>query len=234
MIKKISLLFALFALLTTSCLERSGSKSAAGGSDNLKAVVKEVVQTSSYTYLRVDKSKQEQWIAIPKQDIKEGAVIYYEDGLEMNNFESPELHRVFETVYFVSEISDQPIKKSVAGGMQGTTPQKPMISKQNIKIDQPEGGISIGELFAKREAYSGKIVKVRGQVTKVNAQIMGRNWVHLQDGTSSGENFDLTVTTDHVPQVGDVVTYSGVLSLDKDFGAGYFYPLIIEEAVALK
>jgi hypothetical protein len=185
----------------------------------------------------VEKNEQEQWIAIGKADYVKGDVVYYEEGLEMTNFESPELHRTFESVYFVQEISDQPIEHNNPGGMEGglhgSTPQKPVISKLDIKIDQPQGGTSIGDLYAKRSSYGGKMITVKGQVSKVNKGIMGRNWVHIQDGTSDSENFDLTITTGDAPEPGDIVTYSGVLSLDKDFGAGYSYALIVEDAVVL-
>jgi hypothetical protein len=245
MIKKISLLVTILAIFMTSC--QFGTNSGDAGNEDQKATVKEVIQTSAYTYLRVKKGRQEQWIAVNKADIAEGAVVYYEEGMEMKNFKSTELGRTFESVYFVQAISDQPIKQGMPGGMQGNPhggnmgggmmgdqPQKPVISRLEIQVDQVEGGTAIGDLFAKRKDYEGKMVTVRGQVTKVNTGIMGRNWVHLQDGTADGENFDLTLTTAHNPEVGQVVTFSGILSLDKDFGAGYFYEIILENAEPVK
>lgn len=240
MIKNFYLIVTLLALIMTSCME--GNKSGDAGSDNQKAVVKEVIQTSSYTYLRVDKNNEEQWIAVDKMDAGEGDIVYYEEEMEMKNFKSPELGRTFESVYFIAEISNQPIKHDMPGGvhggmggdMQGTQPQKPVLSKLDIMIEQPEGGTTIANLYAKRDKYGGKMVTVRGQVTKVNESIMGTNWVHLQDGTADGDNFDLTITTQDAHDVGEVVTYSGILSLDKDFGAGYFYALIVEDAVVLE
>lgn len=197
---------------------------------NQKALVKEVIQTSAYTYLRLDNNNEEVWIAITKQDIKEGSTVYYKEGLKMENFTSPELQRTFEAVYFVQEISDQPIKAKMLEEVVGTEPKKPVLSKLDITIEQPAGGISIGELYAKRNEYAGKKVIVKGQVTKVNIAIMERNWIHLQDGTSEGKDFDLTITTIHEPKVGDVVTYTGLLVLNKDFGSGYSYELLLEDA----
>jgi hypothetical protein len=103
-------------------------------------------------------------------------------------------------------------------------------TKTDIKVEKAEGGISIGELFAGKESYSGKTVKVRGEVTKVNLGIMGRNWIHIQDGTADGNNYDLTITTDREASVGDVVTFEGTVTVNKDFGSGYSYEVIIEEA----
>lgn len=96
----------------------------------------------------------------------------------------------------------------------------------------PAGGLSIAETWAKRASLSGKTVTVRGTVVKVNNSIMGFNWFHLQDGSGKagdGTN-DLTVTTDAVVKVGDVVTVSGTLATKKDFGAGYSYEAILEKA----
>ena len=97
-----------------------------------------------------------------------------------------------------------------------------------VKVDLAEGAIPIAELMNNRGQYEGKLVKVTGKCVKVNSEIMGRNWVHLQDG--SGENFDLTITTDENIEVGSVVTVEGTIALNKDFGAGYRYEVIMEEA----
>jgi hypothetical protein len=156
----------------------------------------------------------------------------------MTNFKSPELGRTFDKVLFVMEISDKPIThdkpEAMGGEDMGTQPVKPELTRLEVRVEQPEGGVSIGQLYANRAEYNGKVVKVRGQVTKVNAGIMGTNWIHLQDGTGDGENFDLTITADDEPAVGSVVTYSGTLALEKDFGYGYFYSLILENAQVVK
>lgn len=204
--------------------------------DPQRAQVLEVIQTTSYTYLRVDRNRQEEWIAIDKAELKTGDIIYYADGLEMLDFESPELNRTFDRILFVSRISDQPItaQEDPHAGMMGDQPQRPVLTRLDITIDRPEGSASIAELYSKRDGFNGKTVMVKGQVTKVNSGIMGRNWVHIQDGTADGDNFDLTITTDDEPAVGDIVTFSGTLNLDRDFGAGYTYELILEDAKPLR
>ncbi len=231
MLKKINLFIMLIAMLTTSCQEsNSFAISDQSVNEDQKAIVKEVIQTTSYTYLRVEKNNEDLWLAVIKQDFTEGAVIYYTGGLKMTNFESPELKRTFETVYFVQNISNSPIEMNSSMNMPDSHSKKAPLKKLDIQISQPEGAVSIGELYEKRETYSGKLVKVRGQVTKVNTSIMGKNWIHIQDGTSSGESFDLTLTTDQQPKEGDIITYSGIINLDKDFGMGYFFAVILEEA----
>lgn len=193
------------------------------------AVVQEVIQASSYTYLKVKEAESDYWIAITKRQIEPGTTISFADALEMNNFESKDLQRTFETIYFVSRI--------VAGGssesqqsMSMTHRMKPELEKKEVSVEPAEGGVSIGELFANRDSYADKTVLVKGQVTKVNRAIMDRNWVHLQDGTGDSDNFDLTVTTTDDVEVGDVATFEGKITLKKDFGVGYFYELIMEEA----
>jgi len=82
--------------------------------------------------------------------------------------------------------------------------------------------------------YEGKEFEIRGIVTKVNKEIMGKNWVHLQDGTSKDGAFDLTITTQDLPKINDEVTFKGTVTLEKDFGAGYYYDVIMEDANQVK
>ena len=112
-------------------------------------------------------------------------------------------------------------------------PRRPSIEKQDIKVEPAEGGISIAEIFGQPGKYENKTIKIRGKVTKINNGIMGRNWVHLQDGTDSDGKYDLTVTTNDNVNEGEVVTFQGRVALNKDFGAGYNYDVIIEEAKTL-
>ena len=192
-------------------------------------VVQEVVQATSYTYLKVKETDSEFWIAITKREIEAGATISFAGGLEMKNFESKDLQRTFETIYFVDRI--------VGGGVPATQqsmsmprPVKPELEKKEISIEPAAGGITIGELFTNRDSYGDKTVLIKGQVTKVNRAIMDRNWVHLQDGTGDSGGFDLTVTTDEEVNVGDVVTFEGKITLNKDFGSGYSYEVLMEQA----
>jgi hypothetical protein len=240
--KNLSLAAMIMAFALISCNQGMKSGKVTEAENNpQRADVLEVLNGSSYTYLRVKRISQEEWIAISLSDIKAGDVIYYEGGLEMNNFESKELQRTFERIYFVSYISDKPLvdEEGIPGEdphapVMGSEPQKPVLSRQSVQVDRPAGSVSIAELYSKRDNFSGKTVMVKGQVTKVNTGIMGRNWVHIQDGTADGDNFDLTITTDDEPTVGEIVTYSGVLNLNRDFGAGYTYALILEDAMPLR
>jgi membrane protein implicated in regulation of membrane protease activity len=192
--------------------------------------VQEVIQANAYTYLSVKEQDDVYWVAITKRDMKVGEKVSFAGALEMKNFTSKDLQRTFESIYFVSEISaespasppEMPVKPSHQG--------KVTAERLDVAIDPAEGGISIGELFANRESYAGKAVLIRGQVTKVNRAIMGKNWVHLQDGTSAAGNYDLTITTHDEAAPGEVVTFEGTIVLNKDFGSGYAYEILMEEA----
>ena len=98
-------------------------------------------------------------------------------------------------------------------------------------ITVAEGGQTVGDVYAKKAELNGKPVKVRGKVVKFSPQIMGKNWIHIQDGTGETGANDLTVTTSSMADTGDTVLISGMLSVDKDFGYGYAYEVIVEDAV---
>ncbi len=190
--------------------------------------VEEVIQVTSYSYLRVKENDKEYWMAVTKGNFETGQVLTYDRAMEMKNFASSELSKTFETIYFVDNLE----QKLGVGSM--TQPQKPVIEKENISLEPIKGGITIAQLYSNINSYNGKTVKVRGKVIKINTGIMDKNWIHLQDGTNSGDNFDLTITTNDLANIGDVVTFEGKIAADKDFGYGYAYKLIMENAKALK
>ena len=97
-------------------------------------------------------------------------------------------------------------------------------------IKKAAGGKTIAEIFDGKAALGGQSVKVRGKVVKYSANILGKNWLHIRDGTGSEGSNDLVVTTAADAKAGDRVVVSGAVSLNKDFGAGYKYAVIIEDA----
>jgi hypothetical protein len=151
----------------------------------------------------------------------------------MKNFHSKELERDFETIFFVQEISTLPIIADVqTPAQQGN---KVVLSqKEGISVSPATEGLSIAKLYSSRSDYAGKTIKMKGQVVKVNEEVMGKNWIHIQDGTKDGENFDLTITTLDKAAVDEVVTFEGTITLNKDFGYGYSYELIMEDAKLVK
>jgi len=190
-----------------------------------EVVVKEAIHAQSYSYLRVVEGDEEYWIATTKQPIEAGQKLSYTQGMEMKDFESKELERTFDSIWFVGEMRG--LSSAAAKLATGKTPVAPV---NELSVEKVADGYSIKELYAKMSSLDGKLVSVRGQVTKFNSGIMGRNWVHIQDGTGSGDYFDVTITTEATVKLGDVVVFKGKIALNKDFGAGYKYDLIIEEA----
>ena len=115
----------------------------------------------------------------------------------------------------------KPLKKTLSGVALTTLLASPAAFAETL---------SVAEVHEQRQALSGEQVSVSGEVVKVNNGIMRRNFVHVEDGTGSGDNGRLILTSQDTAQVGDQVTATGTIKLDTDFGMGYFYPTLVEEA----
>lgn len=199
-------------------------------------VAKEVLQANSYTYVKALEGDREIWIAIPKRDVEVGKTYYFKPEMEMKDFKSKDLDRTFKSIYFLSGISENPMP---VAQMDGKAPddefhkKKAPVQKQELNIQKEEGIMSVAYLYENKLEFENKTVKVKGLVTKFNPEIMSKNWVHIQDGTGEGNSFDLTITTKDFVKVGAIVTFEGTIAINKDFGAGYKYDLILEEASQL-
>lgn len=230
---KLSLIFIFSLIMFTSCKDKNKiyiSDSIDPTSHHVK--VKEVLQTSNYTYLFVTENDKDYWVAVSKMDPKINSDLYYKDGIEMIDFKSKELNRVFDKILFIDYISNTPIiaTSSVPNDSIHKGVKIPEL-KDNIHVERAQGGITISELYENVNDFANKTIVVRGQVVKINNDIMDRNWVHLKDGSSNEGKSDLTFTTKDEVKIGDIVIFEGTASLNKDFGAGYVYPLIIENAI---
>ena len=225
-------LVVIMIMMTMIACQKSEEKTTSEETNYVghKVTVEEAIDGKTYTYLRVTEKDSEHWVAISRRDTKVGETLYYLDALEMPNFESKELERTFDAIRFVAKISNQPIQMGGAMASSKARSGKAEPAKTSISVEKAEGGITIAELFANREVYKDKEVTIKGKIVKYNAEIMGLNWAHLQDGTSDDGNFDLTVTTQESLNVGDVVTFTGKISISKDIGSGYFYEVIMELA----
>jgi len=130
------------------------------------------------------------------------------------------------------------VAQAPAGMAAGTEaqPPHPMPAPDGAPVDvsgvaRAEGGKTVAEVFAEKDALAGKPVTLRGKVVKSNVGIMGKNWIHVREGSGSDGSHDLTVTTTTAqPNVGDTVLITGPLVLNKDFGMGYQYDVIVEDA----
>jgi len=235
----------------------TGAPTPAGGGFFTGTVV-ETMNAANYTYVQVDNGTEKIWAAAPEFSVKKGEKVTVPEGMPMKGYESKTLGRTFDVVYFVSAIGkgDQPPAGAVATGapmgMGGSAPmgmggsgaeQGKLPEGAHPKLDPTQAakdanvtfaGIkkadkTVADIYGGKSGLSGKEVAVRGKVVKFSPQIMGKNWLHVQDGTGQAGSNDLTVTTADDAKVGDTVLVTGKITLNKDFGMGYKYDLIIED-----
>ena len=207
--------------------EKKANNPSAMQSENLhKVVVEENMNASNYTYLKVKENDNEFWIAVPQMEVQKGETLYFGKSMEMKNFHSEALNRDFKSVLFVDHVSRTPGNTSMAP----TSHPKLTNAKEDVSVKPLSDGKTIKQIYADKNDLAGKTVRVRGKVTKFNPNIMGRNWIHIQDGTESGKNYDLLVTSNDKAAVGQTIIVQGKVAVDKDFGAGYTYPVMIENA----
>ncbi|NTV15021.1 MAG: DNA-binding protein [Desulfobulbaceae bacterium] len=218
------------SVATPEVVKAEPAASKPGG--GLSGKVTETMEASGYTYVLLENGPDKTWVAGPKTSVKVGDVVNVADGSVMNNFESKSLKRTFEKIIFASAIIVNGTDKvaSVSQAPENHT-QAPASTSVDLKgIVKAKGGKSVAEVFASRGEMNGKNVLVRGKVVKAMSGIMGKNWLHVKDGTGGVGTDDLVVTTSATAKVGDKVLINGKLSSDKDFGSGYRYDAIVEDA----
>lgn len=200
--------------------------------DALTGKVLETMNSAGYTYVQIDDNGKKTWLAVPETKVKKGQKLSFAPGMEMQNFESKTLKRKFDRIIFSGGVLGQQGNESEmkSPGSKGST----AMSTESVKVDKATGpnAYAVAELYKNSKKLEKKKVVVRGKVVKVSSGVMKKNWIHLQDGSGdakAGSN-DLVVTSNDLPAVGDVVTASGTLYNNKDFGGGYKYAVIIENA----
>ncbi len=202
---------------------------------SLSGKVVETMNSGGYTYILLEKDGQKTWVAIPETEIKVGEEVTLKPGAEMLNFHSNTLNRTFERILFSGGlISSEGSGTASMGPHPSPHGKTPQAVKGDVHVEKATGpnAYTVAELYEKAAQLDKKKVVVRGKVVKVLPNIMGKVWVHIQDGTGDPmkKTNDMVVTTQDLPSVGDVITVEGTLYKDKDFGAGYRYDAIIEEA----
>ena len=214
--------------------DAAGGTAPAEAKDPLKGKILEKMDAAGYSYLRLATDGGEIWAAVVQTDAKVGDNVAVVDPMPMKDFKSSTLKRTFDVIMFGSlqdsggGDSKQMMMNVHAGVGSASTSSEP------IKVDRAAGpdGRTVAEVYAQRLDLKGRKVAVHGKVVKVNPNIMGKNWIHVQDGTgdSPGKTNDLTVTSQAYPSVGDTVLIEGVVLTDKSYGMGYDFPVIIEDA----
>ncbi len=197
-------------------------------------IVAEVLQAGRYTYLRIGT----EWSAVPSGHVKVGQHVAVVGAMKMTNFVSKVTGRTFPEVWFGSlAVAGQPAAAPHGAQKSGQKAATPSAAAGAVVVKVARaagpGAMTIAELHASQASLAGKTVRIQGRVMKFNAGILSRNWLHLQDGSgdSAAKTHDLTVTSAGGAKVGDIVTVAGVVGLNRDFGAGYSYPVLVEKAV---
>ncbi|PHX85701.1 MAG: hypothetical protein CK538_05840 [Opitutia bacterium] len=228
-----------FTLLLALAVAPIQAAPAAAGVISGKVV--ETMNAASYTYVLIDTGTKKSWAAAPQFAVKVGDTVAIADAMPMQNYQSKTLNRTFDVVYFTGNISvngapaapsttapiPAPTTATLPSG-RSTMPAKTAPDLTGIK--RAENGQTVAEVITGKTKFAGKPVAIRARVVKYNAQILGKNWLHIQDGSGAPGTNDLTVTTAVTVKVGDLVLVTGKLGIDRDFGSGYKYPLIIEDA----
>ena len=224
--------------------------------DNFSGKVVETMSTAGYTYVLVDTGSKKVWAAAVQFTVKVGDSVSFAGGEAMSNYHSKSLNRDFDLVYFTGGIAVNGSGDAVDTATLKLPPGHPALPTAKIPalppghpvltgaaataspkveltgIKKADGGKTIQEIFTAQAKLAGKPVAVRGKVVKYNAEIMGKNWLHIQDGSGSADQSDndLTVTTATPAKVGDTVRVNGSVTTNKDFGAGYKYAVILDDA----
>jgi len=247
------LLLTAMAVSVAACTdhESSGGGAAASSADPVAAAaapahtskgpvtgtVAETMDAAGYTYLRLSTQRGDQWAAVPEAKVTVGETVTIVDPMDMEGFKSRALDRTFDHILFgtlastgaAAAPSGNPHAAVMQSGSTDAWSGPPL-----AKASGPNAH-TIAEVLAGKASLKDKPVTVRGKVTKYNASILGKNWLHLQDGTVKAQgNGDLVVTSSSTASMGDIVVVEGVVRTDKDFGAGYAYPVMIEDATLTK
>lgn len=222
----------------------------------------ETVNASGYTYMLVENSMSKDWVAVPASEVEVGESVTYVQGMTMNKFFSKTLDRTFDAVIFSEGIinakaakpqveSDtsnnsfaDAVKKedgvvadpALAENPNGSTGA--VTTKREIVVEKAVGdnGYTVAEIFEQAQKLDKKTVRVSGKVIKINMNIMGKHWIHLQDGTGNPmkNSHDLVITTLEPVEEDSIIILEGVVAADKDFGAGYSYVVLLEDGKVVK
>lgn len=211
--------------------------------DTLKTgTVKHTQKAGRYLYLTLDQNGNEVWVATTSTNVLVGDVIDYSEALLIENFEAKSLNKTFDKIYFtggVKIVGGPSLSKDVS--LPDDNVHK-KIKKEDIMVTTPvkgeipraENGITIEEIYSKLDVLEGKKVVVRARVMKVNKNILGTNWITIQDGTGSAPEDMLIALSSDIAGIADTITISGTIKTGINLGAGYKFKVVIDEASVIK
>jgi hypothetical protein len=228
----------LKTLLITSALLICAQASFANNENTGTGTVAETMTSGGYVYVRLE--EDDSWVASTVIPVSIGDKVRYMGGSLMNNFTSNSLNRTFESILFAGRL--EVINLTNADAHSTAAANDPHAVAKSIAAVAPaageiaplEGGKSISDIHTESEKLKDQQTALRARVMKVSKNIMGKNWITLQDGTGTEPNNKLIATTSEIVAVGDLVTVTGVVHTDVDLGSGYNYSVLLEEATFTK
>lgn len=194
----------------------------------VRGTVIETMNAAGYTYVLIQSEQGQRWSASPMTAVKVGDIVQTDQGMPMADFSSKTLNRTFEVIYFVGVLENL----SAPAGRMPVTPVAENTASSEVHVAALKEGENIAYLYANKDSLAGQQISLKGEVVKFNANILGTNFIHIQDGSgdaADGSN-DLTVTSSTATAVGETIVVTGTVILSKDFGAGYNFPLLLEGA----
>jgi hypothetical protein len=224
---KLALAALALALSATLALAQS---SAPPQFTKLQGEALEVVTVDAYTYVRLKTAEGDKWVAVSRAAIKKGEKITVENASMMPNFESKSLNRKFERIWF-GQLGGAAGKQAKAESNPHGAAQ-PAAGVEKVAKATGADAKTVAEVVSGKGALKDKTVTVRGKVVKVTSGVMGKNWLHVQDGSgkAADNTHDLIVTTKEQAGMGEIVTARGTVRTDVKMGAGYAFDVLVEDA----
>jgi hypothetical protein len=198
----------------------------------------ETISAGQYIYLKLDEQGEETWLATLQMPVSPGDEVEYLGGDIMQDFHSKTLDRTFDSIRFVTRIHVPGRDNASADSAMPDDKYHQHTEGKNISVVAPKkgdiaraaGGKTIEELLVAGEGLTGEKVALRAVVMKVSNNILGKNWITLQDGTGVAPDDKLIVTTSETVEAGTKVMVEGVVRTNVDLGAGYQYKVLLEDA----
>lgn len=221
-------LVASTVLLAAGQVAAFGNLATNGDGASQSGTVMETLESGGYTYMKLAQGDKQIWAASPKTTVTVGETVQFVEQMRMPNFTSNTLNRTFDELVFISNVNGATAAPADAPKLAAAAATASMAPTPVAKV---EGGYTVAEVFAQKDQLKGQVVKVRGKVIKVSQAIMGTNWIHIQDGTGTqGTDKIIFRSPDQLAQVGSIVTAEGTVTTDQDFGFGYQYAVLVENA----
>lgn len=199
----------------------------------VRGTVLEMMEAAGYTYVLLDTGEEEVWVAGPASSIAVGDIVQAATNMPMADFTSKSLDRTFAVLYFADALQNLSATPASAPVVE-RHPEPAPVDRTAFDIDVAplEPGKDIAYVYANKEALAGQTISLRGEVVRYNKNIMDMNFIHIRDGSGSAAegNNDLTVTSTDRAKVGETIVVTGKILLDKDLGAGYTYPVMMDDA----